>query len=266
MTHACKCDVEYCPEHDYCRACDDPTHNSLYTGVPGILAVGDKVERCDACQRFSSDAEARLARRFSADGGTNYVSIDIETTGLDPQRHQVLEFAAVIDNWKFPVDKLPRFHAILAHRDVVGEPYALQLNQRLLRILAGIDPLPESHCCGVLLTPGELYRRFEDFLRSNGIRLKVTAAGKNFAGFDLQFLKQLPGFKADRLFRHRTIDPALFFWDPLNDETPPGLEKCRERAGLTNSFQAHCALDDAIEVVRLVRIGAAAKSFPQEVQ
>lgn len=259
MKKACECPVEHCVEHDYCRACDDPTNNHLYSGVSGVLVVGDNVERCDACERFSSDEEARLIRKASAGSMTPYVSIDIETTGLNPQRHQVLEFAAVIENWQLPVDKLPRFHAILEHNDVVGQPYALQLNQRLLRILAGLDPLPETHCRDVFVHPGDLYRRFKDFLFDNGIPLKATAAGKNFAGFDLQFLKQLPRFKAEWLFRHRTIDPALFFWDPLNDDAPPGLDKCRERAGLTNHFQAHCALDDAVEVVRLIRAGACAR-------
>ena len=43
-----------------------------------------------------------------------YVSIDIETTGVDPKIHDIVEFGAVIDDLANPqpLDKLPRFHAL----------------------------------------------------------------------------------------------------------------------------------------------------------
>ena len=41
-----------------------------------------------------------------------YVSIDIETTGINPLVNDIIEFAAVIDdtNAKVPIENLPKFH------------------------------------------------------------------------------------------------------------------------------------------------------------
>lgn len=71
-----------------------------------------------------------------------YVSIDIETTGLDPNTCQVLEVGAVIDDWRTPVDQLPRFRRVLVHDEVHGNPYAMWLNSNLLKQLANVPKGP----------------------------------------------------------------------------------------------------------------------------
>ena len=40
----------------------------------------------------------------------------------------------------------------------------------------------------------------------------LTPAGKNFASFDRQFLKRLPRFEQVVKLHHRTLDPAVLFW------------------------------------------------------
>ena len=45
-----------------------------------------------------------------------YVSIDIETTGLDPETCQTLEIGAVFDNWTLPIRELPTFHCYVVHQ------------------------------------------------------------------------------------------------------------------------------------------------------
>ena len=77
-------------------------------------------------------ARLRLARRVSY-GLTEprmpnpkpampYVSIDIETTGLDPETCQILEIGAVFDNWTLPIRDLPTFHCYVVHKQIVGSP------------------------------------------------------------------------------------------------------------------------------------------------
>lgn len=75
-----------------------------------------------------------------------YVSIDIETTGLDSATCQTLEVGAVIDDWKTPIDCLPRFRRVLTYETVSGNPYAMALNAVLLKFMANAphDP-PQSH-------------------------------------------------------------------------------------------------------------------------
>ena len=64
-----------------------------------------------------------------------YVSIDIETTGLDTQICQVLSIGAVIEdtNNLLPIDELPSFHAAILTRRIDGEPYAINMNRDLIQ-------------------------------------------------------------------------------------------------------------------------------------
>ena len=57
-----------------------------------------------------------------------YVSIDIETTGLDPETCQILEIGAVWDDWTKPIDELPVYHRLVVHKEYRGSAYALALN------------------------------------------------------------------------------------------------------------------------------------------
>jgi DNA polymerase III epsilon subunit-like protein len=175
-----------------------------------------------------------------------YVSIDIETTGLDPNTCQVLEFAAVIENWNSAIKGLPTFHRLLKHDKITGEPFALALNADLLRRLAAPDT--------PTISPAALGFEFSKWLKEHGIDPRdCQAAGKNFASFDLQFLKRLTGFDFVK-FRHRVIDPAMLYWQ-RDDDKLPGPETCMQRAGLTGEV-AHVALDDALVVVKQIRYAA----------
>jgi oligoribonuclease len=176
-----------------------------------------------------------------------YVSIDIETTGLDPAICQTLEVGAVVDDWKTPIDRLQRFRRVLLHQAVTGGPYAMALNANVLKQMAN----PQSECC----KPEELGEQFAEWIGANGLDpLHLQAAGKNFASFDMQFLYRIPGFAQVVKFRHRVLDPALLFWRPLQDEKLPDSQTCYERAGLESKV-AHTAVEDALAVVRLVRMG-----------
>jgi oligoribonuclease len=58
-----------------------------------------------------------------------YVSLDLETSGSDPLRHQVLELAAVVEDTRrtatTPLADLPAFRRALRYRELTGTPGAL---------------------------------------------------------------------------------------------------------------------------------------------
>jgi len=182
-----------------------------------------------------------------------YVSIDLETTGLDPATCDVIEFAAVIDDLdnQAPLDNLPVFHAYIHHGLFQGQAYALSMHTRIFRVLATGKGAEGALC----VEPGELGKLFAKFLWHHQYHDKITAAGKNFAGFDLQFLRRLPNFDDDVQFHHRVIDPGLLWWRCGEDRQLPDMATCLKRAGYDKQV-SHTAVEDAMDVIRLIRKAA----------
>ena len=176
-----------------------------------------------------------------------YVSIDIETTGLDPQTCQILEIGAVYDDWTRPIPHLPEFHCYVTHSYITGNPYALALNAEILRKLAN----PQKS--DLYLSEDEVAAHLAKWLHPLTGGSVATPAGKNFASFDRQFLKRLPDFERKVRLHHRTIDPAMLFWLPSDDKLPDS-KTCYERAGLDEKV-SHTAISDARAVVWLIRAG-----------
>lgn len=184
-----------------------------------------------------------------------YVSIDLETTGLDPTFCQILEIGAVYDDgFKF-VDDLPIFHKYVYSPNgrYQGEPYALQMNAKILKRLSSISGADRQN--KVCVRPDEVADEFRSWLLNacgwDG-KTCLTPAGKNFASFDKQFLDLLPGWTEKVKLNHRTLDPAMLWWNPLTDDKLPGSQECMDRAGLKGTV-AHTAVEDAEMVVRLIR-------------
>lgn len=176
-----------------------------------------------------------------------YVSIDIETTGLDESRCAILQIGAVLEDTADPqpVEDLPSFEVLVNPGPVLsGEPYALQMNAGLLRRVAD----------GEGVSPTLAFIELEDWLLDvAGFRkdARGTLAGKNVANFDLRFLRRHPGWRDD-LFYHRSLDPGSLYFDPRTDERVPSTEECMARAGLSGVV-THDAVEDARLVVRLLR-------------
>lgn len=182
-----------------------------------------------------------------------YVSIDIETTGLRWQWCQILEVGAVIDDWFSPLDRLPRFHCYVVHEQTIGEPKALAMNAKILNRIADRDK-PENREYN-FYTPSQVVHGLKRFIESQfydkGSDTKVVAAGKNYARFDDRFLNMLPGFSEIKML-HRSIDPGMMYWNPRIDRVPPDTKTCLQRAGINTEVQ-HEAIDDALDVIRLIR-------------
>ena len=177
-----------------------------------------------------------------------YVSIDIETTGLDPACCQILEIGAVWEDWTRPLQELPTYRRLVVHDEYRGNAFALAMNAALLRELSGERQ-------AFFLDEDKVADDMAEWLKSCGWDGKagLTPAGKNFASFDRQFLKRLPRFEKVVRLHHRTLDPAILFWQ-TEDEKLPDSKTCYERAGMDGKV-AHTAVEDALAVVRLIRMG-----------
>lgn len=219
-----------------------------------------------------------------------YISLDIETTGLDPEFNQILSIGAVIEDTLNPVpfEKLPKFHAVIKRESVYGSIFALNLNRDLIQAMKDYsearteelkqeveesfgakfyneDEVVEAlfqFCYDNGLVPVDLDFLNKQFkivngksypmLTSNMPKVYLNCAGKNFAGFDKKFLEKLPRWKQVFSIRSRVLDPGILFVDWINDESIPSLDQCKQRAGI-EGVVTHNAVEDAMDVVMLLR-------------
>lgn len=194
-----------------------------------------------------------------------YISIDIETTGLNPENCQILSFGAIIEdtNNKLSFEKIPKFHAILTHKRIEGEPFALNMNKDLIGLISqyqnaeALDRKVLNEVEGLFVTPDMLVPHLVEFLDKNGFKtftdvLKITVAGKNFGVFDKLFIEKLPHWKGNFRINQRIIDPSILFTNWNEDDQLPNLTTCKERAK-TGGIVTHNAIDDAWDVIKLLR-------------
>ena len=220
-----------------------------------------------------------------------YISIDIETTGLDPQTCQILSIGAVIEDTlnPLPIEQLPKFHGVIKRENINGSVFAINLNRDLIQAMKDYseartpelkeevetafgakfyheDEIVEAlfqFCYRnglVPVDPDFLNKQVKvvdgiayPILTSNMPKVYLNCAGKNFAGFDKKFLELLPRWKQVFSIRSRVLDPGILFVDWLNDESIPSLDECKIRAGI-DGIVTHNAVEDAMDVVELLRI------------
>jgi len=199
-----------------------------------------------------------------------YFSVDIETTGLDFEDCQIIEFAAIFEdpNRQLPFEEIPRFKRIIRHDKYTGSAIAINMNARIFKILAEFDmkPRAEKEAFAKLhniIKPGELMNEFLEFVIQcyayynlpvpfNGINV----AGKNFPGFDNRFIEILkrdyPSFGGSLKIKNRVADPATLYVNWYEDESLPGLLDCKVKAGV-KGIVTHDAEEDAWDVIEVLR-------------
>ena len=188
-----------------------------------------------------------------------FISIDIETTGLDPQTCQILEVGAVFVDTSTDMDNLPTFERILYHPVIYGEPFAINMNIDIIREMLDNPPDPTLdgksrpfHVIHPSMLAKQLYTWIYDLLGDRYPTqppITINFAGKN-PKFDLSFLKKLHDWDMRLKVHHRVLDPAILYAD-WSAEALPNLGKCLEQIG-ENKGVKHRALDDAYDVARLI--------------
>lgn len=198
-----------------------------------------------------------------------YVSLDLETCDVDIHAGKILSVGVVIDdlNNQLELDELPRIH-LLVDRDPDTLPWheiARKMNTELearikhLRSLTPKERRRELLPHEVFVTPEQVGPTLVAWLRTHGFardeegRPKVVVGGKNPGTFDLRMLENDLEIDKYLAIHRRLVDPAMYFWRH-GDLLPPALGECKKRAGLEETV-AHDALEDALDVIRLVRIG-----------
>jgi len=220
-----------------------------------------------------------------------YLSIDIETTGLNPENHQILSIGVIVEDTtkKSPFHEIPKFHCAIVREDIVGGLFALNLNRDLIQTInawnSGCDDTKQGieketgivfckenevvqHLFRFLFRNNILDKSLYEFktnqtielfndvsypvLNSNITKSHLTVAGKNFGTFDKLFIEKLPRWQQVFKIRQRIIDPTILFTDWTNDEALPNLTTCKERAK-TGGEVTHDAIDDAWDVIQLMR-------------
>jgi len=185
-----------------------------------------------------------------------YICIDIETTGLDPETCQIIEFAAVIRDTKTDekLNESPSFHCYVKHKMYQGGAYAIALNARVFEQLSSKKP------DAPIYTRDKLCDEFYEWLKLNefetsktNCKIHFVAAGKNFGNFDLQFLKKLPKWNACFNVSARILDPAML-WIRPEDNRVPGLKTCMDRAGIEGEVTHH-ALQDVYDTIMTIELG-----------
>lgn len=207
-----------------------------------------------------------------------YVSIDIETTGLNPEKDQILSIGALIEDTNQPknLEDMPKFHGVIKRNRIEGGLYAINLNRDLLEIMNQYDCADSQeekndivHLTNMqFYNEDEIVENFYYWLAKNGMieldethqylveaednPIRITAAGKNFGTFDKPFLERLPKWKQLIKVNQRVLDPSILFVNWKDDEALPNLPLCKKRAGF-DEVVSHNALEDAWDVIELLR-------------
>ena len=202
-----------------------------------------------------------------------YISIDTETTGLDPKTSELLEVGLVVfeSTQPFQHTSSNTLRVVFVRSQIQGNIFAIDMNKELLSEMLSIkfehdEPYLEvlEEDCTTLYVNSDRIKKTFDFLDSDlcsvnsslehylisfladaGVEGKLNVAGKNFAKFDEGFLRKSLAFEKVILknMRHRILDVGSMYVTS-EDKVIPNLTECLRRAGIEDVV-SHCAVDDA---------------------
>jgi len=129
----------------------------------------------------------------------SYIVLDVETGGLDPNTHSILEISGIL--WE-PGNKIqPVFDCYVKEENIVTVPRAMEVNQINLDKVNKQGRSPKE-------AVNYIKNRLDDVLGTARRPVKILAHN---ASFDYAFLKRLynlAGEKTHKDFYSRTIDSA----------------------------------------------------------
>lgn len=224
-----------------------------------ICKLDENTQHCVACG-IDEESMSKGKCRTPHTGTENpfaYASVDLETTGLDTDRCQILQCGIVLEDFISPREELPAAEwLVLQHGGFYyGQSFAMQMNAKILKSIADVEAgikaghknLP-SYCY-----IDDLTETVEEWLKAQGWKGgPLLCVGKNFGSFDRQMLINA-GFEIR--MHHRSLDPVTLYYDPFEDwNQPPNMKICCERANVDSNVK-HEALADAYQVIELLRSG-----------
>jgi len=182
-----------------------------------------------------------------------YYSIDIETTGLNPKKDQILQVGIAFEDTEniIPISETPCKEWTIRYNRIEGDPFAIQMNANIIKHSIE-NPLPKDVIdrCSIIPSLAVFIRKCDPTIPSNHIPT-INVAGKNFNGFDRLFLENIDGFSDRIRIRHRVLDPAMLYADWSKDRLP-SLQDCLDKANILTTVK-HTAMQDAIDVIKVIR-------------
>lgn len=200
-----------------------------------------------------------------------FVSIDIETTGLDPKEHQILEVGFVVAKFENLDEVLSSLRVLIQYKEYHGSGIALAMNAKLIEeisskkafnIISSFKSHPALLDYEIVLDGSQPSQMKQDFnlmvnyflsqtISRNYKNDRISVAGKNYNAFDKLFLDRDFDFTNEHGIKHRVFDPGILYFDPLKDSEIPNTDECLKRAGIDKS-SVHSAIDDAKIVIELL--------------
>jgi hypothetical protein len=215
-----------------------------------------------------------------------YLSIDLETLGLNPYA-PVIQAAVVVEySRKIPVEDLPCFEVNLTHKTETlhnCEFYAMNMNREIIKDISengGMSAkdffllLEEAfvltrektdefieHLKGIIDEAPESSDAFAAtfMLKEMPKKKKVLVAGKNIMKADIPWLHHYFNMEGlgeswkgieDNFLWHRTLDAGSAFYSRFG--IVPSLGGCKTLMNISGEV-SHTALEDARDVVRVMR-------------
>ncbi len=72
-----------------------------------------------------------------------YLSIDLETTGLDPVKYQILTLSAILEDStkKIKFEDCPKLNIYIIRDEIIGSPFAINMNSKIIASISRFQTL-----------------------------------------------------------------------------------------------------------------------------
>ena len=179
----------------------------------------------------------------------NLLFFDVETTGLDPQYHEIIDICLVETDRRGT--EIKRYSSLIVPLDLSkASAEALQVNGY------SEEKWKENHAVEYIIAMDEIYNKWYNDCTQKEQRKKLIPIGWNIP-FDISFIKQHFS-QLYRRFHHHSLDLMSLYWPLLIEIERPSLKKMWEVwTGQKELPRAHTAEGDVETCLTMYREGIA---------